>query len=288
MGAAPRHGLCAGLVDVEVVVHRERPPGRADQLDQRQGEAPDAVATLRPVARQVGLAGVVGHALRPQHRVEPGEVALQAGCAAPADLAVGNGQAGVAHQLVELADLVPPVAPAPGADVAGVGLAEVAVVVRPDLVALGVAEVDLPHQRAHRGRARAEADVGAAGGVAGRVVEAPLGRVEQVDAGQEEAEAGAGAGADSTPVPPQLGVARAVEGDHHKLGRAPIVRGRRRQHGRGGRRAGGRRRACAGVTCLGPAARRRHHQQHRQRHTPHRRQTRAGRSHHLIVRVTAR
>ena len=288
-GAAPRHGPRAGLVDVEVVVHRERPPGRADQLDQRQGEAPDAVAPPRPVARQVGLAGVVGHALRPQHRVEPAKVALQAGRAAAADLAVGDGQAGVVHQLVELADLVPPVAPAPGADVAGVGLAEVAVVVRSDLVPLGVAEVDLPHQRAHRRRARAEADVGAAGRVAGRVVESAPGPVEQVDAGQEEAEAGAGAGADRAPVPPELRVTRAVERDHHELGRALIAPGGRRQrHRRGRRRAGGGRRARAGVTCLGPAARRRRHQQHRHRHTPHRPHTRAGRSRHLLGRVTAR
>ena len=97
-------------------------------------------------------------------------------------------------------------------------------------------------ERTHAGRIRAESDVRAAGGVAGRVVDAGVGAVEQVDAGHEEAEARAGAVGDGAPVPPDAGVAGAVERDHHELGRAVVARRRFPVGHRSGRRRLGMRR----------------------------------------------
>src|SRR5205823_1785582 len=105
--------------------------------------------------------------------------------------------------------------------------AEVAVVVRPDLVALAIRGGDLAQ---HRERAalvlEREADIGAARVVARRPVEVAPAPVEQVDAADEEREVRVGLARDRAPVLPQPRPARAVERDDDELRRPATARRR--------------------------------------------------------------
>jgi hypothetical protein len=139
----------------------------------------------------------------------------------------------VPDERVELVELAPPVVGRPRANRAGKAAAEVAVEVRGDLMAAGVRVVQRRYQR---GDARAgvgivrldrEADLGGAQRMARRRIAQGLIAREQVHAAQEEGEARLQPLTGIDPEANLLGVAGAVEGDHHELRRTAI----RARHG---------------------------------------------------------
>src|SRR5207237_197277 len=138
------------------------------------------------------------------------------------------------EQLVELRDLLAPVRRRPLPDAASIRAAEVAVEVRPDLMAFAVAGLELeeqvadPRARALAAEALHEADVGRPRRMLRRQIgRAPL-VAQEIDAAEEEGEARPGCPADGTPVAPEIGRPRPVERDGDELRSR-----RRRAAGRG-------------------------------------------------------
>ncbi|EGJ75687.1 putative secreted protein [Streptomyces sp. Tu6071] len=182
-----------GLVDQEVVVHRDGLVGVAGHRDHVHREVPHALLLGGPDLF-ADTAAVVAEA----HRPRSGHEVLLAFEArgAPADelLVVVEGErVGLAgggvglprlHELLGLADLAAPVRDGPLADAAALA-AEVAVEVGADLVAVQPGPADLVDGVADALEV-VEADVGAARGVHGRVVEVLLRAGEHVDPAEEE------------------------------------------------------------------------------------------------------
>src|ERR671922_378193 len=150
----------AGLVREEVVVHRDHVERVAGERDLRERHRPDPALAPRPGAEGRRPARVVAEAAPREHRIERGEVALEARRPLADDLARAQRQLVPAEeQAVELIQLAAPVGGRPLPHVAGEGRAEVAVEVRADLVSLAVAGRDLPQRSA-----RVELAVGEAQG----------------------------------------------------------------------------------------------------------------------------
>src|SRR5207248_1994709 len=133
----PSRGL-ADLIGPEVVVHRDNAERVSDERQLEQRHAPETESPRRPRAEKRDVARVVAEAALGEHRVEHVEIALEARRAPADDLSRAERQFAAEEQAVELVQLSAPVAGQPGRDAARP--AEVAVVVRPDLVPLPVAE----------------------------------------------------------------------------------------------------------------------------------------------------
>src|SRR5437764_509650 len=139
----------ADLVREEVVVHRDHVERVAGERDLGERHRPDPALAPRPRPERRRPARVVPEAAPREHRVERGEVALQARRPLADDLARAEWQLVTAEeQGVELVELAAPVGRRPLPHVAGKRRAEVAVEVRADLVALAVPRCDGPQRPA--------------------------------------------------------------------------------------------------------------------------------------------
>src|SRR5204862_3476100 len=135
--------------------------------------------------------------------------ALQARGPPAGDLSRAERELPPEEQPVELVELAAPVARRPGRDAAR--SAEVAVVVRPHLVPLAVAERDLAAHRRDPGGVRREADRRVTARLFWGRVLVVVRPVEQVGTTHEEREVRVCLPRDAAPVLPQTRAARAVE-----------------------------------------------------------------------------
>lgn len=240
-----------GLVEHEVVVHREGLEVAARHRDELEREVPDAALLLWPDL-VADAAGVVAEAHRPgcgDHVLLPFEAG---GATADELLVVVEGQGrfrlelrGIGLPVLDeglgLVDLALPLLHGPGPHPA-VLAAEVAVEVGADLVAVLPGGTHLVEGVADS-LGVVEADVGAAGRVLGRVVEGLLLLREQVHAAEEVGHAGVVPLGDTAEVREELlaVLPRTVPGEHHELrrlltGRHPLGhRELRLDTGEGGR-----------------------------------------------------
>lgn len=216
-----------GLVEHEVVVHRQRLEGAPGDRDELHGEIPDPALLLRPHL-VVDAAGVVAepHGAGRLHHVLP---ALQArGASADQLLVVVEGKRllGLEDRVIRppaldeglrLTDLALPFLYGPGPD-ATVVAAEMAVEVGADLVPVlpGAAQLS---KGVPDSLGVVEADVRAAGVVLGRVVPGPLPLREQVHAAEEVRHRGVVLLAHLTEVreEPLTVLSRSVPREHHEL-----------------------------------------------------------------------
>ena len=200
-----------------------------DERELEQRHAPESALPLRPIAEACDLTRVVAEAVARQHAVQHREIALQARRSLADDLRRTERKlVSPEHELVELVELVLPVAGAPFADVAGIRRAEMAVEMRPDLVPFAVRAANVGQRPAHDVDRQCKADVGAARTVPRGPVDRAVRPVEEVHAADEEREVRADFARDRPPVRPELRAAGAVEGDDDELRRSSRrARGRR-------------------------------------------------------------
>ena len=178
---------------VEVVVHRQDATPGVGHAQLLHRDVPQAVLVLGRPAQFAVTAGVIAETVVGERREQRRPVALQARRSAADDRLRPEGQGfrvggvgvrpPVGQERVELPQFARPVGGGPPLD--ALGAAEMAVVVRADLMPGQVGLTDLLHSRTHIGRG-AEVDLGVAGRVPRRLVQRALALRHQIGPGEEE------------------------------------------------------------------------------------------------------